>query len=65
MTTPLISHFKKYGQEVNLIQIYSNERQETIIKFARQDKGIQWRIHKDVYLDRFRDQVDIIYVTYK
>ena len=59
----LLSDFKKYGQETESIQIYPNERQDIVIRFSLQDKGIRWLIHKDVYLERLRGCVDILDVT--
>ncbi len=60
--SPLIEDFRRYSRETGSIQIYS-ERGNIIIKFLKRDKGIEWLIRPDVWIEQFKMAVHIIEVT--
>lgn len=59
-TKQLISDFKKYSEETGSIQMYSDQNENTVIKFLRRNRGIEWRIRYNVWMNGFEQFCDII-----
>lgn len=59
----LIKDCKEYSRKFHNIQIYSDKNGNEIIKFYPKDKGINWLLQYNVWLDGASTFVDILKVT--
>lgn len=59
-TKQLISDFKKYSVETGNIQMYSAQNGNAAIKFFRRNRGIEWLIRYNVWMNGFEQFCDIV-----
>ena len=56
----LILDFKKYSQKAGDIQMYSNEYGNLVMKFHKEDKGIEWLILFNVWHEKLMTNVNYV-----
>ena len=56
----LILDFKKYSQKAGDIQMYSNEYGNLVMKFHKEDKGIEWLIRFNVWHEKLMTNVNYV-----